>query len=90
MGRLMNSITRLGLALATSAAAVLLTAGVSSAAPAQHHALAYFYYGTYPTIEECSAYGVGYTNAHPESSGWQCRENADGGLDLYVDDGITD
>ncbi|WP_337822036.1 hypothetical protein [Amycolatopsis sp. A1MSW2902] len=53
--------------------------------------LSYFEYGRYSTVDECVAYGQGYVNAHPGSSGFSCI--ADGPSNswiLYVDDGITD
>lgn len=82
-------------ALLSSAAAALVFAGgiatVASAAPANTVGVeSYVRYGTYGSLEECSAYGVAYRAAHPESSGWSCLLDGGNRYVLYVEDDITD
>lgn len=88
-----NTILRATLAVGGALGVLVTAGGVASAETASPtepaHAFSYFRYGTYPTSNECSAYGVAWDNAHPTSQGWFCIVE-DGGFALYVDDGITD
>lgn len=79
--------------LSSAAVAFVFTGGIATAATVAPEGTvgieSYFRYGVYNGLEECSAYGVAYTNANPRSSGWYCIPEG-GRYTLYVDDGITD